>query len=38
MATTGDAAPDGIALDADGGIWAGYPLAHEFRRVLPEER
>jgi sugar lactone lactonase YvrE len=35
LATTGDAAPDGIALDAEGGIWAGYPLAHEFRRVLP---
>lgn len=35
VATTGDAAPDGIALDAEGGIWAGYPLAHEFRRVLP---
>ena len=34
VATTGDAAPDGIALDAEGGIWAGYPLAHEFRRVL----
>ncbi|MBL7487745.1 SMP-30/gluconolactonase/LRE family protein [Frankia sp. AgB1.9] len=35
VATTPDAAPDGIALDADGGIWAGFPLAHEFRRVLP---
>jgi sugar lactone lactonase YvrE len=35
VATTEDAAPDGIALDAEGGIWAGYPLAHEFRRVLP---
>jgi sugar lactone lactonase YvrE len=35
VAETGDAAPDGIALDAEGGIWAGYPLAHEFRRVLP---
>ena len=35
VATTGDAAPDGIALDAEGAIWAGYPLAHEFRRVLP---
>jgi sugar lactone lactonase YvrE len=35
VATTGDAAPDGIALDSEGGIWAGYPLAHEFRRVLP---
>jgi sugar lactone lactonase YvrE len=35
VATTPDAAPDGIALDAEGGIWAGFPLAHEFRRVLP---
>jgi sugar lactone lactonase YvrE len=35
LATTSDAAPDGIALDAEGGIWAGFPLAHEFRRVLP---
>ncbi len=35
VASTGDAAPDGITLDAEGGIWAGYPLAHEFRRVLP---
>ncbi|HEX4017950.1 MAG TPA: SMP-30/gluconolactonase/LRE family protein [Frankiaceae bacterium] len=35
VATTGDAAPDGIALDAEGGIWAGYPLAREFRRALP---
>jgi sugar lactone lactonase YvrE len=34
VATTPDAAPDGIALDAGGGIWAGFPLAHEFRRVL----
>ena len=35
VATTQDTAPDGIALDADGGIWAGFPLGHEFRRVLP---
>ncbi len=35
IAETGDAAADGIALDAEGGIWAGYPLAREFRRVLP---
>ncbi len=35
IAETGDAAPDGIALDAEGGIWAGYPLAREFRRVVP---
>lgn len=35
VATTPDAAPDGIALDAEGAIWAGFPLAREFRRVLP---
>jgi sugar lactone lactonase YvrE len=34
IATTPDAAADGIALDAEGGIWAAFPLAHEFRRVL----
>jgi sugar lactone lactonase YvrE len=35
VATTPDAAPDGIALDAEGGLWAGFPLGHEFCRVLP---
>jgi sugar lactone lactonase YvrE len=35
IAATPDAAADGIALDAEGGIWAAFPLAHEFRRVLP---
>lgn len=35
VATTPDSAPDGIALDTEGGIWAGFPLGHEFRRVLP---
>ncbi|UGQ11929.1 SMP-30/gluconolactonase/LRE family protein [Yinghuangia sp. ASG 101] len=35
VATTPDAAPDGMALDAEGAIWAGFPLAREFRRVLP---
>lgn len=35
VATTDDTAPDGIALDAQGGIWAGFPLGHEFRRTLP---
>jgi sugar lactone lactonase YvrE len=27
--------PDGIALDAEGAIWAGFPIAREFLRVLP---
>ncbi|ONH52502.1 gluconolactonase [Frankia sp. CcI49] len=35
IATTPDAAPDGIALDAAGAVWAAFPLAHEFRRILP---
>jgi sugar lactone lactonase YvrE len=35
VATTPDAAPDGIALDARDAIWAAFPLAHEFRRILP---
>nr|WP_198144356.1 SMP-30/gluconolactonase/LRE family protein [Parafrankia sp. EUN1f] len=35
VATTPDAAPDGIALDAAGAIWAAFPLAQEFRRILP---
>ena len=35
VATTPDAAPDGIALDAEGAVWAAFPLAHEFRRILP---
>ncbi|XVQ14945.1 SMP-30/gluconolactonase/LRE family protein [Spirillospora sp. CA-255316] len=35
VAATPDAAPDGIALDAEGAVWAAFPLAHEFRRVLP---
>jgi sugar lactone lactonase YvrE len=32
------AAPDGITLDADGAIWAAFPLAHEFRRIAPGGR
>ncbi len=35
VAETPDAAADGIALDAKGAIWAAFPLAREFRRVLP---
>jgi sugar lactone lactonase YvrE len=35
IATTPDAAPDGMALDAEGALWAAFPLAHEFRRILP---
>jgi sugar lactone lactonase YvrE len=35
FAATPDCAADGIALDAEGAIWAAFPLAHEFRRVLP---
>jgi sugar lactone lactonase YvrE len=35
VATARDAAPDGIALDVEGAIWAGFPLAREFRRILP---
>lgn len=34
VAETPDAAPDGIALDAEGAIWAAFPLAREFRRIL----
>jgi sugar lactone lactonase YvrE len=26
--------PDGIALDAEGGIWAAMTLAHEFHRIV----
>lgn len=28
-----DGPPDGIALDADGGIWASMTLAHQFERI-----
>jgi sugar lactone lactonase YvrE len=27
--------PDGICLDADGAVWAGFPLSHEFARIAP---
>src|SRR5579883_1602 len=32
-AELGDALPDGIALDADGGIWVAAPFTHELLRV-----
>jgi sugar lactone lactonase YvrE len=28
-----DGPPDGIALDADGGVWTAMTLAHEFQRI-----
>ena len=28
-----DGPPDGIALDADGGIWASLTLSHQFQRI-----
>jgi sugar lactone lactonase YvrE len=34
-APTVNFAPDGIALDADGAVWASFPLGHEFQRILP---
>jgi len=27
--------PDGITLDADGGVWASMTLAHQFQRIVP---
>jgi sugar lactone lactonase YvrE len=29
-----DGPPDGIALDADGGVWASMTMAHQFQRFL----
>jgi sugar lactone lactonase YvrE len=29
-----DGPPDGIALDADGGVWAAMTLAHQFQRIV----
>ncbi|WP_167099019.1 SMP-30/gluconolactonase/LRE family protein [Mycobacterium sp. DL592] len=29
-----DGPPDGIALDADGGVWTSMTLAHQFQRVV----
>jgi sugar lactone lactonase YvrE len=28
--------PDGLAVDADGGVWAAMTLAHTFERITPE--
>ncbi len=33
-ADLGDAGPDGLALDAEGGVWLGSPVTREFVRVL----
>ena len=29
-----DGPPDGIALDADGGVWTSMTLAHQFERIV----
>ncbi|MCT7659344.1 SMP-30/gluconolactonase/LRE family protein [Mycobacterium deserti] len=29
-----DGPPDGIALDAEGGVWAAMTLAHQFERII----
>ena len=29
-----DGPPDGIALDAEGGVWTSMTLAHQFERIL----
>ncbi|MDF2585825.1 MAG: gluconolactonase [Mycobacterium sp.] len=31
-----DGPPDGLAVDADGGVWAAMTLAHAFERVTPD--
>ncbi|MBP2453113.1 SMP-30/gluconolactonase/LRE family protein [Mycolicibacterium lutetiense] len=31
-----DGPPDGLAIDAEGGVWAALTLAHEFQRIAPE--
>lgn len=30
-----DGPPDGITLDADGGVWTAMTLAHQFERIVP---
>ena len=34
--TTKPDGPDGICLDVEGAVWAGFPMAHEFRRLAPD--
>ena len=29
-----DGPPDGIALDAEGGVWTSMTLAHQFERIV----
>ncbi|OBB31794.1 gluconolactonase [Mycolicibacterium peregrinum] len=31
-----DGPPDGLAIDAEGGVWAALTLAHEFQRIAPD--
>ncbi|MCV7068399.1 SMP-30/gluconolactonase/LRE family protein [Mycolicibacterium farcinogenes] len=31
-----DGPPDGIAIDAEGGVWVALTLAHEFQRIAPD--
>ncbi|OWM11799.1 gluconolactonase [Mycolicibacterium peregrinum] len=31
-----DGPPDGLAIDAEGGVWAALTLAHEFHRIAPD--
>ena len=27
--------PDGVCVDVEGAVWAGFPLSHEFQRIAP---
>lgn len=29
-----DGPPDGLAIDAEGGVWASMTLAHQFQRIV----
>lgn len=31
-----DGPPDGLAIDAEGGVWTALTLAHEFQRIAPD--